>query len=340
MGNLIARPIGNVFFGICLVLSLMNCSPTPASVESPVYPNPVILDTDISADVDDVGAVSLLHALADKGDIEIIGVMVSSGDPWSTSCIDALNTYLGRPDIPIGAVRDEGVVHRSAYTQKIADEYPHDIGISSAAEDAVVLYRKLLATGSDRSIVIVSVGFLTNLKNLILSPADDISPMDGMALVQTKVKRLVCMGGKYPSGREWNFYQDASSARHVVNHWPTPIIFVGFETGVDVLTGSALKQTHPRNPVRRSYLLHNNLSGRPSWDQLAVLYAAKMGQPAYAGYWDRVVGKNKVADDGSNIWTEKPDGHHAYIRLTKPPKTFELMIEQLMTAPLSGPSKK
>ncbi len=44
-------------------------------------PVPVIFDTDFGPDVDDVGALAILHAMADRGETEILGVMVStSGD--------------------------------------------------------------------------------------------------------------------------------------------------------------------------------------------------------------------------------------------------------------------
>jgi len=331
--------IRKLFFSACLVLSLTHCGPAPESSERAVHPKPVILDTDISSDVDDVGAVSLLHALADRGDIKILAVMVSSGDPWSAPCLDALNTYLGRPDIPIGTVRGTSVVHQSKYTRRVADEFHHDIGLSADSEDAVLLYRKILASSSDHSVVIVSIGYLTNLNNLMRSSADSISDLDGHALVTKKVKKLICMGGKYPSGREWNLYQDAAAARHVVEHWPVPIVFIGFEAGVTILTGSGLSQSPLPNPVRRSYELYNDLTDRPSWDQLAVLYAAKLGHENFARHWENVAGQNNVSADGSNRWTDRTDWHHSYIRLKKSPEIFASMIEKLMIFPLSPRSE-
>ena len=65
-------------------------------------PTAVIFDTDLSSDVDDVGAVALLHSLAQEGDAKILAMMVSSGDPWSTKCLKAINSFYGKPDIPVG----------------------------------------------------------------------------------------------------------------------------------------------------------------------------------------------------------------------------------------------
>jgi len=205
--------------------------------------------------------------------------------------------------------------------------------------DAVFLYRSILAASTDRSVVIVSIGYLTYLNNLISSPADSISDLDGDALVAKKVKKLVCMGGQYPSGREWNFYQDAAAALHVVKHWPIPIVFIGFETGVTVLTGSGLEDTPLHNPVRRGYELYNGLRDRPSWDQLAVFYAAKRGHENFARHWERVTGQNSVSEDGSNQWTDRANGQHAHIRLRKSPEIFASMIEKLMIFSLSPRSE-
>ena len=52
----------------------MALSPHDAAAAEPVR---VILDTDLSSDVDDVGAVAVLHALADAGEAEILGMGIS-----------------------------------------------------------------------------------------------------------------------------------------------------------------------------------------------------------------------------------------------------------------------
>ena len=55
--------------------------------------------------VDDVGALALLHALADRGEAKILGVLISSKNEWAGPCVDAINTWHGRPDVPIGRQR-------------------------------------------------------------------------------------------------------------------------------------------------------------------------------------------------------------------------------------------
>ncbi len=296
----------------------------------------LILDTDFSSDVDDTGAVAVLHGLADQGHVRILAMMVSSGDPWSVPCLDAINTWYGRPDIPIGMVKGKAVTHISKYTRKIAEEFSHDSPAGKDAPDAVTLYRKILAQQADHSVTIVTIGYLTNLRNLLLSKADAISPLDGGTLVRHKVKTMVCMGGDYPAGYEWNFYQDVPAAMHVVKYWPTPVIFCGFEVGRDIWTGAGLKNVRSTNPIRRSYELYNRLTDRPSWDQVAVFYAVGIANGQESDLWTRVYGRNSVHPTGRNYWHGTVDGQadHSYLVQRGDTDKIAEMLEQLM---LSAP---
>ena len=78
---------------------------------------PVIVDTDMESDVDDIGAMAMVHALADSGEIDLLGVMVCAKNPWSTLCADRINTYFGRGDLPLGQLKGPGVDRYSAYAQ-------------------------------------------------------------------------------------------------------------------------------------------------------------------------------------------------------------------------------
>lgn len=72
-------------------------------------PQPVnlILDTDLGPDYDDVGAMALMHALADSGQVNILATLSSNYDERVVPCIEVLNTYFNRPDIPVGAPKSE-----------------------------------------------------------------------------------------------------------------------------------------------------------------------------------------------------------------------------------------
>jgi inosine-uridine nucleoside N-ribohydrolase len=287
----------------------------------------IILDTDISSDADDVGAVAVLHALAARDGVEILAMMVSSGDPYSAGCLSVLNNYFRRPEIPVGKVSGPSVRHDSTYTRALASS---DKTLRTTEKDAVELYREILAQQPDQSVTIVSVGYLTNLKNLLLSRADEFSPLGGKDLVQQKVRLLVCMGGEYPSGREWNFYQDAASTRYTVMHWPGRIVFAGFELGKDIITGKDLGQVPKDSPVRLSYQLHNDFQGRPSWDQLAVLYAAQDKEINEGDFRLSRPGVNRVKKDGSNQWDDDPRANHFYLSLNRNSEEISRVIDTMM----------
>lgn len=298
----------------------------------PSRPVGIILDTDIGPDCDDAGAVAVLHALASLGEVEILGMMHCTSSKWGAGCLDALNTYYGRPDIPIGTLKtsgflDDDSVH-AKYNKGVAEHYPNRFREGAEPPDAVALYRQLLAGGERQSVVIVAIGPLPNLLNLLRSQPDEYSSLSGIQLVADKVKHLVVMGGAFPSGREWNFQMHPASAQYVASHWPTPITFAGFEIGADIHTGRRLfTHSKPDNPVRKSYEWYVGEGGdRHSWDLTAVLYAARGAYP----YWDTVLGTVEVADNGENGWTVGENSRHAYLTVKMDPQQVADILEELM----------
>ena len=82
--------------GSFVLLAVMTAG-TRADDPPPVR---LIFDTDMMGDVDDVGTVAVLHALADRGEVRILAMGLSGKNRWSPLCLDALNTYFNRPEIP------------------------------------------------------------------------------------------------------------------------------------------------------------------------------------------------------------------------------------------------
>ncbi|MDD3588034.1 MAG: nucleoside hydrolase, partial [Thermoguttaceae bacterium] len=293
------KRIQPVLFSFLLLLFGMTWC--PAEEQRPL---PVIFDTDMDTDCDDLGAMAVLHMLAQEGKISILATMVSSNYPWSAPCVEAINRYYGRPDIPIGVPKTEGasIKRGSAYAQKIARQFPGKLKTNNDAPDAALMYRKLLAREKDHSVVIITVGYLTNLSNLLQSGPDQYSPLSGQELVRQKVKRYACMGGGYPAqmkyGNWGNFMPHPEATVRVVNEWPLSILFS--VEGEKVLTGSTLDQTPENNPVRVGYKLYlGKNKTRPSWDQLAVLCALFPDDPC----WNITrPGCNHIFSDGTNQW--------------------------------------
>src|SRR5687768_8166440 len=146
----------------------------------------ILFDADMDSDCDDVAALGVLHALADRGEAEILATISSSTNPFTPKCMDAINTFYRRPDLPIGAPL-KGVGRKSKYAQGLADAFPHDL---KEVPDAAALYLDLLGRQPDRSVVIVTVGYLTNLAELLRRPG-------GKEAVEKKVRLWVCMGGNF-----------------------------------------------------------------------------------------------------------------------------------------------
>jgi inosine-uridine nucleoside N-ribohydrolase len=292
--------------------------------------NPLVFDTDLSSDVDDAGAVAVLHALANQGKIQILAMMISSGDPWSGRCLDALNTSFGRPDIPIGIIKLDAVTHVSKYTRYIAEHFANDFAADVAQPEAVRLYRKTLAGQPAGSVTVVSVGYLSNLSRLLESGPDEYSYLDGKALVMEKVKKLICMGGEFPQGREWNFYQDAKAAANVASQWPTAIIFCGFEIGSKIMTGQSLQNAAGNHPLREAYRLYNNLTNRQSWDQTTALLAIDFDETVSKYLTISERGRVRVDQNGNNAWEAIQDGPHRYIMSTLKTRDLARIIDDLM----------
>lgn len=298
--------------------SLDNTHITEAK-NSPVK---IIVDTDMHTDCDDPGALAVLHALADREECEILAIMSSTKDPYSGPTIDAINTYFGRPDIPIGTIQ-EGVYRYSKYTKTIATEFPHDFGMGEGAPDAVSLYRDILEQQPDGSVVIVTVGYLTNISNLLKLPAED-GRLSGMELVKRKVKSWVCMGGNFIGDppkddlklSNVNFQFDAPAAHYAINNWPGNLLFAGREVCSEpsgLAIGENLLHTPTSNPVRRAYELYfdGKLKNRHVADLVSVLFAVR----GLRDYWDiETNGYMDIKPDMTFEWKFDMDKGQSYLK--------------------------
>lgn len=320
-------------FWFPIILFLLFSCDTPSKMASST-PVKIILDTDIGPDFDDVGAVALLHALADSGKVEILGIMVCNKDSLVVPTIEVLNTYFGRPTIPVGAPKTEGVTIGSMqhWPDSLVAKYPHATRTTSQSPDAVTQYRKILSTQPDGSVTIASIGFITNLKNLLQSPADQISPLNGKDLVAQKVKKLISMAGWFPTGKEYNLYMDSTASKYCFEQWPTPITFTGFEIGKEIKTGLRLVNSQVQNsPVKDAFRIamagsKDDMNGHMSWDQTAVLIAIYGTEP----FFTTGIGTIKVNQDGSNRWETNPEGKQAYVQFKMSPENLGKFIDERM----------
>lgn len=309
----------------------MACASSFAQKTKPI---PVIFDSDMGPDYDDVGAITLLHAFADSGYVKILATIASTKYEGVAAVFDVLNTYFKRPDILIGVPKGRALEIKDSqhWTDTLLLKYAHSIKKNDEALDATEAYRRLLASQPDRSVTIITVGFLTNLADLLQSVPDKYSKLNGKDLVMQKVKQLVCMAGGFPSGNEFNVRMDAPASKSVFDQWPTPILLSGVEIGFTIVTGLPLinDRSIKQSPVKDVYricipLSRQDSAGRMSWDQTAVLIAVKGFRP----WWNTETGKMIVADNGSNTWS-KESSLHSYITPAQSPLIVQELINKLM----------
>jgi len=301
----------------------------------------IIFDTDLGGDVDDLGALAMLHNFMTKGECEVLAVMCWTTEVYAVPAIDAVNRYYGHPELPIGTRLGTAPYEKWNYSRSLADNFEHKLKQEDVI-DATILYRKILASADDKSIIIVTVGPLMNIQNLINSQADSYSQLTGKELITKKVKEFVIMGGQFPEGKsEWNFNGNMPGVtRFVLENISVPVVFTGYEVGNAIKSGEIFNSTLPNTPLylgfmhfsQNAHWIKDNFKGKilnnASFDQTAVLYAVRNG---IGSYWEKVEGGFCNADEtGGNTWDPKPKSNHSYLRLIMNPDELGKQIESFM----------
>lgn len=318
------------------VLILLLASPLPATAQPKI-----IFDTDIGGDADDLGALAMLHNLMLEGECELLAVMSWSNERYAVAAIDAVNRYYGHPEVLIAGRQDDVWHDDWQYNRPVVEALPSELTYEDVPEPTE-LYRQILADAAESSIVVVTVGPLLNIKRLLESGPDDISPLTGIDLVEAKVEKFVIMGGHFPEGQgEWNFDGNMPGVtRYVVNAIPVPIVFSGYEVGNRIQTGRRLNDIDPGSPL---YIGYRHFSEHAPWmkdrfegmildnasyDQTAVLYAVRGG---VGELWEEVTGGHvEVDENGDNRWIEGPTTNESYLRLVADPEHVADIIYGLM----------
>jgi len=287
----------------------------------------LVFDTDLGNDVDDSMALAVIHALQNRAECELLAVTTTKDNPFVAPMIDVLNTFYGRPKIPIavvknGMTKEDGNYNRQVVELKDDDgnpRYPRTLTPDDSAKlpDALPFLRKLLAGEPDGSVVLVQVGFFTNFARLLDTPADDISPLSGKELVAKKVRLLSLMAGSFNSSghKEYNVVIDIPSAKKLVAEWPTEMVFNGFEIGEHIQhPGASMKEDYgyvKHHPLQDAYRFYRGLdNSQPTFDLNSVLYAVRPDR----GYYDlSPCGTVTVRDDGQTTFTPNENGKHRYM---------------------------
>ncbi|MGH2642730.1 MAG: nucleoside hydrolase [Chitinophagaceae bacterium] len=325
----------NLLILIPMFIVLWSCSEKTKVAVKPVS---IIFDSDIGPDFDDVGAITILHAMGKKGEAKILATVASNKYEGIAAVLNVFNTYWNEPDIPVGVPKGNAVDMSDPqhWSDTLLAKYPHQIDSNNEAPGAVEVYRKVLASQPDTSITILTVGFLTNLSNLLKSHGDQYSPLTGLQLVREKVKLLVSMAGAFPSGREFNMYNDSTASQYVYAHWPTKVIFSGFEIGKNIKTGLPLihDTSIHRDPAKDVFRIcipinAEDSTGRMSWDETTTLVAVR----GYKPYFTLQPGKIKINSDGSDSWDNNGHGQYYLVQKEPPQKVADVINHLMMQTP-------
>ena len=227
---------------------------------------PVILDTDIGLDVDDVWALAYL---LNCPELEIKLITTCTGDTtYRAALVARILEVAGRTDIPIG-VGLTGEASLKTHSEWLGDyqltDYPglvHADGISAIAETILA---------SEDTVTLIAIGPLTNVAAVL-----DHTP----SIVENS--KFVGMHGSLRIGyvgiakamREFNVAQDAAACQKVfAASWPKTITPLD-TCGTAALKGDEYKQVAAsKKPVTQAVLQnhHNWFRAALDWPVMADL---------------------------------------------------------------------
>lgn len=290
-------------------------------------PHNVIIETDFTADIDDLAALAAAHALADQCHWRILAIMYNEKNSDCPPAIHAVNQWYGRDDIPVGIWGgDFWNVEESpwcAYVRTVQEDSSMDFGLdkypgwfsndlnnefestiaarnygqqtSYKTEMSMDVYERVLANVEDKSVTIVSIGYIEDLYTLI-NFSDDLK-----SLWEAKVGNMYVMGGGYnfDSGNS----HGADNSFDLYSQWSKPIITSceggddDYRTGlnsdmINAINSGRYTDFTSVSPVKRGFFYHcgmgwaskfcregnddnGELRGRLSWDPFTVILAAK-----------------------------------------------------------------
>ena len=252
----------------------------------------LIIETDFTYDIDDLGALAEAHALADQCHWRIIAVMYNEKNGHCPPAIKAVNQWYGRDDIPIGVWGGEFInVEESPWCPYVRtvqedrsknyglDKYPQWFSseLNDKFESAVKIrnynsatdykvqysmdvYKDVLSKAEDGSVTIVSIGYPEDLYTLIHFDNDTKS------LWKSKIGNMYLMGGGYNLDNS-NIHGFKQDGFNLYKDWTKPIITscIGGEdylrtglnqTMIDDINSGHYTHFASVNPVKRGYFYY------------------------------------------------------------------------------------
>lgn len=287
----------------------------------------VIYETDMGNDIDDAIALDVICKYMDEGKIDLLGVSTHKAGDNICPFVDVMLTWYGYPRVPIAksptpvARPQDGNGYADAVVKQTGSDGKPVYKRSKKEKDfmnSVEWYRKTLSKQPDNSVVIVSVGFGTNLALLLDSKPDKYSKLTGRELVAKKVRLLSTMMGdnENSSHPEYNVICDLEPMRKVMAEWPGEIVQNPFEVGIKVIYPSDILNSRltwaENHPLVKAYNTYNpNPHNQYMWDILSVVYLL---HPEMFGISER--GTVEVDNKGITRFRPSAEGKHRYLITT------------------------
>ena len=286
----------------------------------------LIIDSDVGSSTDDLFAFELAAKYHKDGLVDFAAVMIDRPGADNLAFTKAYLHYHGLDDVAIGTVdgTTEGQLIFVPYSKLVHStlEVPPTRG--GRVEEAVRLYRRILAGAEDASVDVCAIGFFVNLMKLLDSPGDEFSPLVGSQLVSRKVRCLRIMAGSFDGSLEhpeYNVWGDVKSAARIFSSWPTPIVATPYETGVKIYYPhrevlADFPSTHPLAKVYATWDPDGPRSkSQLMWDPMTVLgivdEACKLGF-----FSDSARGTVTVDAKGFTSFAENERGNTVLQRIT------------------------
>lgn len=291
-----------------------------------------ILDTDWFTDCDDCVALRfLIRSLDEKH--RLLGVNINATTEYSYASMKAFMENEGKA-YPIALDEPYYVSSDLFYQETMAKDslYTNEDG-----EKTLDFYKRILENND--SVEILSIGFLSSIAKVFQSYPHLLK----------KVKRLWIMGGKWDEqgGKEYNFNADGvesviQATRFVVNELDVEKVFLGFEMGYDVFTGSKLTENDMLGKAVKEFLCKSlnkekelgltapkdyTKRGRESWDPMLILAAF---YDKYEGAYAYEKGKAFVGESGENYFEKDKNGIDRYALKTHSSAYYEQIIDEII----------
>ena len=177
----------------------------------------IIFDTDLGGDIDDGGALAIIHQAVNKGCASLLACTSSTTNPNSVAAIDAINEYYGHK-VEVGTTKliPEGeTINRKEYLKNcdtwygkyVNDNYHHTY-TKDNARDAVKVLREVLSKNItddiDDKVTIIVVGTIINIEGLLKSKPDEL--------------RQILVTLLFNSGTEFDFKSDIKNVLVLVDY--------------------------------------------------------------------------------------------------------------------------